>query len=346
MPIVRQRLVNSVTDQHDVRVTAARRHPASRTLTCLRGALAFSVAGLAVAAGADTILVRGPDPNAVVTTADIRAEVAAAPEAMRARMTAERESLAEAINTVYRRKAIAAAATAAGLDQVPEVQAQVVRARDQAFADALVYRRQQQLLSQVPDMTARALEVYQAKPDRYRTPARVRVRHILLRATTTEARQARQAEAESLLQQLREGADFAALAKQQSDDKKTGENGGELPFFQQGQMVKPFEDAAFALKQPGDLSPVVESDFGLHLIRLDAIQPERQRSFDEVKESIIGKLRDDWLLEALETWRQGIVDPAKATVDQPALDAFIAEITSERPGSATQVSDKPKQTAQ
>jgi peptidyl-prolyl cis-trans isomerase C len=301
---------------------------------------------LAVAAGADTIVVRGIDPNAVVTTADVRAEVAAAPDAMRARMTAERDSLAEAINTVYRRKATAAAAQAAGLDQVPEVQAQVVRARDQAFADALVYRRQQQLLSQVPDMTARALEVYQAQPDRYRTPARVRVRHILLRATTTEARQARRAEAESLLQQVREGADFAALAKQQSDDTKTGENGGELPFFQQGQMVKPFEDAAFALKQPGDLSPVVESDFGLHLIRLDAIQPEQQRSFDQVKESIIGKLRDDWLLEALETWRQGIVDPAKATIDQPALDAFMAEITSERPVPATQLSDEPKQTAQ
>jgi len=330
--------VNSVTAHHNARATAALHHRGSRTVTCLHGALAFGMAGLAVAAGvgADTILVRGIDPGVVVTTADVGAEVAATPDPLRTRITAERESLAEAINTVYRRKAIAAAAKAAGLDQVPEVQAQVLRAHEQVLADTLVYRQQQQLLAQVPDMTTRALEVYQAQPDRYRTSARIRVRHILLRANTAEARQARQAEAESLLQQLREGADFAALAKQQSDDTKSGVNGGELPFFQHGQMVKPFENAAFALKHPGDLSPVVETEFGLHVIRLEAIQPEQQRSFDEVKESIIGKLREDWLLDALETWRQRIVDPAKATIDQPALDAFLTEITSGQSVPTTQ----------
>lgn len=78
--------------------------------------------------------------------------------------------------------------------------------------------------------------------------------------------------ADSLVGELRRGADFAALAKRVSDDSTTRESGGELGWFRRGVMVKPFEAAAFALR-PGEISEPVESQYGLHIIRVDRIQP-------------------------------------------------------------------------
>jgi len=78
--------------------------------------------------------------------------------------------------------------------------------------------------------------------------------------------------ADSLVGELRRGADFAALAKRVSDDSTTRESGGELGWFRRGVMVKPFEAAAFALK-PGEISAPVESQYGFHIIRVDRIQP-------------------------------------------------------------------------
>lgn len=336
LPDVPEFLVRDMT----VRVPTAAdpsRRPAS-VIACLGGALGCCLLPFAMAGEADAVLIRGPDPGTgaavVVTAADVRAEIAAAPEALRTRMTTDRESLVEAINNVYRRKALAGAAKAAGLEQLATVQAQIERARDQTLAIALLDSHQQELLTQVPDMLARAQEVYQAQPDRYRIPEQVQVRHILLRAGTDDKRAARRAEAEALLQRLREGADFATLAKQSSDDRSAVE-GGALQPFKRGQMVPPFEAAAFALKQPGDLSPIVTSEFGLHIIRLESIQPERQRTFDQVKDIIIAKLRSDWLADAQETWRLGIVDPSKSQVDHPALESFLVDTTGGQPTPGT-----------
>jgi len=293
---------------------------------CLRGALGLALLPLAAAAQVDAVLIQGPSPEVLVTAADVRAELTTAPDSVLARITSDRDALAQAVNALYQRKALVAAAKAAGLERSPQVQAQVERARDLVYAKAITQQEERDLNARIPDMSARAAEVYQAQPERYLTEPQLRVRHILLKADTADAAAARLPEAEALLEQLRAGADFAALAATASDDQASAKDGGALPPFTRGQMVKPFEAAAFALQQPGDLSPVVKSKFGLHLIRLDEIVPGRQRTFDEVKESIIAKLRQDWVAAAQQTWLQGIVDPTKAKVDQPALDALMKEL--------------------
>ena len=311
---------------------APRQRPSPTALSvCLRAALGLSRCALAAPARAAEILIQGPSPDVAVTAADLRAELAAAPDQARTQIVADRDALVKVINAIYQRKALVGAAKAAGLAQTPEVQAQVERARDLVYAAAVTQKEAKALNARIPDMTARAAELYQAQPERYQSPPQVRVRHLLLKAETPDAASARRPEAEALLKQLREGADFAELATKTSEDETTASKGGELPAFGRGQMVKPFEEAAFALKQPGDLSPVVASNFGLHLIRLDEIQPGRQLDFDHVKAALIAKLRHDWVVEAQETWRQEIVDPAKAKVDQSAVDAFMAENTKPKP---------------
>lgn len=118
--------------------------------------------------------------------------------------------------------------------------------------------------------------------------------HILIavNAGTSQAEQeAAKAKAEQLLQQAKQNpAKFSELAKKYSQDPGSAANGGDLGFFGHGMMVKPFEDAAFVLKV-GEISGLVKSDFGYHIIKLVAVKPSRVLPFDEARESIATKLR-------------------------------------------------------
>lgn len=135
---------------------------------------------------------------------------------------------------------------------------------------------------------------YTQNAARYTAPEERRARHILVRAEreqpAAERAQAR-AEAEQLRAQAQaRPAEFAALARENSDDPGSAAEGGDLGFFGRGAMVKPFEDAAFALK-PGELSGIVETDFGYHVILLDEVRGGQARPFDEVRDEVEDEVR-------------------------------------------------------
>lgn len=128
---------------------------------------------------------------------------------------------------------------------------------------------------------------YSEHVDQYNVPEKRRARHILLKVLpddTAEVRQAKRDRVVALLTQLKNGADFSRLAQQFSEDSSKTK-GGDLGFFSRGQMVQPFEDAVFAL-QKGELSDVVETPFGFHLVRLEEIQPAKTQALEEVTSSI------------------------------------------------------------
>jgi peptidyl-prolyl cis-trans isomerase D len=136
-------------------------------------------------------------------------------------------------------------------------------------------------------------EYYESDLDRVTEPKTVKARHILFKLdqnTPAEKVQAVQAKAASVLERLKNGEDFAKLAKEYSEDKTSAEKGGELGYFKKGEMVKPFEEAAWSLK-PGELSSVIRTPYGFHLIRVDDIKEERTKSLDEVRDSIEKELR-------------------------------------------------------
>ena len=118
--------------------------------------------------------------------------------------------------------------------------------------------------------------------------------HILINAApaaTQAERDAAKAKAEQLLQQARKNSGkFAELAEQNSQDPGSAAKGGDLGFFGRGMMVKPFEEAAFGLKV-GEISGLVQSDFGFHIIKLMAIKPSRTLPFEEARADITNKLR-------------------------------------------------------
>ncbi len=143
-------------------------------------------------------------------------------------------------------------------------------------------------------------DYYAANEDEFKQPEQVRARHILLKVPSNvgDEREAElRAEAEALLQQLRDGADFAELAKEHSEDTATAENGGDLGLFPQGQMVAPFDKAVFAL-EVGELSEPVRTTFGFHIIRLEDKVEAGVKSLTEVKSDIEQTLRQERAKEA------------------------------------------------
>ena len=127
---------------------------------------------------------------------------------------------------------------------------------------------------------------YEAEKSRFVSPEQRVVAHILIAADAgADAATQKKAEekAAALAKQAREGADFAALARANSEDPGSKDLGGELPpFAKDGSMVKPFEDAAFAM-QAGEIRGPVKSDFGYHVLQLKEIKPGAGRSFEEVR---------------------------------------------------------------
>ncbi len=134
---------------------------------------------------------------------------------------------------------------------------------------------------------------YEQNKARFTTAEQRRASHILIRVdpgASAEQRQAAREKAEAIEQQLKNGADFAQLARTESQDPGSANAGGDLGFFTRDMMVQPFADAAFGL-QVGQTSGIVETEFGFHIIRVTDIRPATQKSFESVRPEIENEIR-------------------------------------------------------
>jgi len=130
---------------------------------------------------------------------------------------------------------------------------------------------------------------YNGNITQYQTPEQVRASHILLNTAGKDEAAVRK-QAEDILQQVKAGADFAELAKKYSEDEGSKPNGGDLDYFSRGRMVPEFEAAAFAL-EVGQVSDIVKSQFGFHIIKVVDKKPAVTRSLDEVRPQIEEQLK-------------------------------------------------------
>jgi peptidyl-prolyl cis-trans isomerase D len=163
------------------------------------------------------------------------------------------------------------------------------------------------------------------------TPEERHAAHILItvNAAAPQAEQdAAKAKAELLQQQAKNNpAGFDDLARKNSQDTGSAANGGDLGFFGRGMMVKPFDDVAFALKA-GEISGLVKSDFGYHIIKLIAVKPSRAMPFDEARAGIVTKLRQqkasDMFAEMAEKFSNAVYEQSDTL--KPAADLVGAKI--------------------
>ena len=156
--------------------------------------------------------------------------------------------------------------------------------------DYVLFRKMKADSAPVPEDSIRVY--YETHKPEFIVPARARVRHVLIGfrpGSGPGARSAARVKALDVLRRAKAGEDFETLAKEYSDDRGSAAKGGDLGEITRGQVVKEFGDAAFALR-PGELSPVVETQFGFHVIRMEGTTPERLRTLDDSRAEIRGVL--------------------------------------------------------
>ena len=220
---------------------------------------------------------------------EVGAQLANFPPADRRRML---------VQFVMENELMAEAAAKAGLDS------------GQSFEDRLKYHRRRALRDAYFDKSVRnavpdeeAKKVYDAKVAGMKPEEEIHARHILV---------ATEAEAKEVKERLQKGEDFATVAKEKSKDPSA--EGGDLGFFSRGQMLKPFEDAAFALKE-GEISDPVQTQFGWHIIKVEEKRTRPLPTFDQVKDTIISQLSAQ---KAKQTIKE-LHDAAKIEIVDPEI---------------------------
>ena len=157
-----------------------------------------------------------------------------------------------------------------------------------------------------------------------------RVRHILIgSAAGSDEEQA--AKAQTLLEQLQGGADFAELARANSDDPGSAQNGGDLGWINRGVMVEPFEEAAFSLPQ-GELSAPVKTGFGYHIIQVTETRGGSEAGFEELRDQVTAAYRKQQAEDLYYNYYERLVDAAYENPDSLQPAAELLGLAVERTG--------------
>lgn len=194
--------------------------------------------------------------------------------------------------------------------------------RDKLFA---------KLLAGQEPSEADAKAYYEENKDKYKQKEQITAQHILLKTdknTPDAQKKEKLAQAKKLLAEAKKsGADFGELAKKSSEGP-TAQRGGDLGTFSRGRMVKEFEDAAFAAK-PGDIIGPVETQFGFHIIKVNEKSEEKQRPFEEVKDTILTSLKARQKSKATRDVLEQLRTQAKIEILEPgvSMDAKKAPLT-------------------
>lgn len=202
----------------------------------------------------------------------------------------EEEGHKEFLNTLVRQKLMVQKAEETGLKEDEEVRLKIEELMQQVTENVLVETVvKREVLDKAVVSVKEAKSYYKEHQDEFGEKEKAKARHILVE-TEEEALEVRQA--------LEKGADFAELAKEKSIDQHTAEQGGELDYFERGRMLPEFEKACFDLKV-GEISDIVKTRFGYHIIKLEDKQEASVKEFYEVsdeikKKLIVGKQQEDY----------------------------------------------------
>ncbi|UCF57276.1 MAG: peptidylprolyl isomerase [Deltaproteobacteria bacterium] len=171
----------------------------------------------------------------------------------------------------------------------------------------------------VPEKEVKAF--YDGHPDSFKQPEQVRASHILIKVDPQgdeSQKTAARKKIQEIQGKLQKGEDFATQAREFSQGPSSA-NGGDLGYFRRGQMVKPFEDAAFALA-PGEVSNIIETQFGYHIIKLTGKQPETTIAYDAIKDRLQKYLEEQKVQEQVNTYIEEVKGKAK-------VERFLTEVS-------------------
>jgi len=247
---------------------------------------------------------------ATIHESDIDAEMELLPEALR-HLKSDPEARKRVLASLIRRQVLSQKAEELGLDTDPAIHQRIARARNNILIQA-VEQWQMTNMQQPTETDIKAY--YDSHLDEFTIPEQIHARHILV---------ANEEQAQEVLRLLkRPHADFTALAAQYSIDDSNKSRGGDLNWFSRGIMVKSFEEAAFALQNPGDRTGPVKTEFGWHIIELLGKKPSSLKTLEDAHDEIRNTLEE----QKLDAWIEKLTSQASIHIllpvyaDSPRLD--------------------------
>jgi peptidyl-prolyl cis-trans isomerase C len=280
--------------------------------------------------GEEKVLARVGDE--VITLKDFEEEMNRMPPHVRRRM-ARVEEKKKQLDRLIDSKLLLQEAERQGIADDPTIISQVEKYRSRLVAQKLLGSVKKGV---APVTDEDIQEHYNKKRALYQTRKQIKASHILLKD---------EAEAQKVLKKAKApGANFAALAKEFSQDRATKDRGGDLGYFSPGRMVRQFEEVAFALEKPGDISDIVKSPFGYHIIKLEDKKAAEPKTLAQVQGEIRRQLTSERQNEAQEAFLEEIKSRSRVEVNEELLSGEAEpEVKPQPPVEEEEPAEEPEE---
>jgi parvulin-like peptidyl-prolyl isomerase len=248
--------------------------------------------------------------------------------------------LNEIVSRFFYDRLLADDARKKGYDKDPVYKARLAGVIDRELA---MISREEMFKEPVPELNEVVEEYYSSHPDEFSYPEMVRVAHIMIGYKLHDVTEARKI-AEEVREALLKGEDFTPLAEAKSEDPSVKNNKGDLDWHKHSDFVEPFAIAAFALEKKGELSEVIQTNFGFHVIKLLDKKPPQLVPFEEIKSKLTAKLvekykQDRWLEYVNKTRKEHEV-----SIDSELLESYRKDrLEIVAPGASTEQPEEPKE---
>jgi len=257
--------------------------------------------------------------GSTITTGDYSREVKNLPEYLKS-MAETPQGRKEMLDTMVIRELILQQAAKDGLDKSPEIAEKLADLKKRLIVESYL-KKKVETDAKVSDDDLK--KFYEQNKDKFKTGEQVRASHILVKT---------EKEAKDILAQIKAGGKFEELAKKNSVDSSAAQ-GGDLGWFGKGSMVPAFEQAALALKE-GQVSDVVKSDFGYHIIKLTGKRPAGIRPFEEVKDQIKAAIMPSKQQEIFQKIKEDLKKGAKINIKEDVLNSMGAAKGESKPAAS------------
>ncbi len=286
--------------------TTTKLFTASLCVAALFGCQGGSTSGGAKTEGKKEGKVLAEVNSGSITTVDFDRELKNLPEYLKA-MADTPQGRKEMLDTMVIRELILQQASKDGLDKGAEIEEKLQDLKKRLIVESFL-KKKVEVESKVSDEDMK--KFYEQNKDKFKSGEQIKASHILVKT---------EKEAKDIAAQLKAGGNFEELAKKNSVDSSSAK-GGDLGWFGKGSMVPAFEKAALALKE-GQISDVVKSDFGFHIIKLTGKRPAGIRPFEEVKEQIKGAIMPTKQQEIFQKIKEELKKTAKITIKEDVLNS-------------------------
>ena len=229
---------------------------------------------------------------------------------------ATHEGKIELLNGMITEAVLIQKAKEEGLDKREDIRRKLKNVEDRILLETMVQELQKDRIA-VSDEEVK--EHFERNEEKFANPEQVRVSHILVK---------RKSEAKNVLNELREGANFEKLARKYSIDSITASRGGDLGYISRGEMIPAFEEVAFALENKNDISGIIETQFGYHLIKLTGKKQLRKKTEEEINYEIRTTIQNEKLDRLMEKYKK----ESMVSVNYDLLDKVSIAIESESKG--------------